>query len=250
MADATLAVTVNELHVCHHLSYVRQATIRVRHRGEPESEISARHPDVTVRSVSSLTGRGSERKRIIELTGEPDAIESFLEEFRAADSILAAEALSPLGEPRVYVAMRFDVERWDSISERLTEMGVHYRMGTTISGGWERWTLFLGPEDDLSAVVAGIEAAGNDVELVREFELSEVTVPDQLDGDVERLLAELTPRQREALDIAIGTDYYGPDGEGTIETVADELGVATSTAWEHLTRAEEKLMGGLGVRLG
>lgn len=229
---------------------MRQATIRVRHRGEPESEISARHPDVTVRSVSSLTGRGSERKRIIELTGDPDSIESFLAAFRAADSILDAEALSPLGEPRVYVAMTFDVEHWDSISERLTEMGVHYRMGTTITAGWERWTLFLGPDDDLAAVVASLEAAGNDVELVREFELGEVTVPEQLDGDVQRLLAELTPRQREALDVAIGTDYYGPDGEGSIERVAEELGVATSTAWEHLTRAEGKLMGGLGVWFG
>lgn len=226
---------------------MRQVTLRIRHRGEPESDVSARFPSVTLRSVSSLTGRADRRKRIIEVSGDPADVEAFLAEFRATDPIVEAEALSPLSEGRAYVAMVYDVSQWDSISEHLTEMGVHYRMGTTIKAGWERWTVYLEDAEQLSPVVERIRDAGNDVELVTNVEMSELSVPEQL--DTERVLSELTPRQREALAAAIAVDYYAYDGGGTIGDVADALDVAQTTAWEHLTRAEEKLMSRVGDHL-
>lgn len=226
---------------------MREVTLRVRHHGEPESDVSAAHPDVTLRSVSSLTGRGNERKRIIELSGNPDSIEAFLEEFRATDPILAAEPLSPPGERRVYVTMVYDLRQWDSIAERLSDMGVLYRTGTTITAGWERWTVYLAEADDLGEILDRLRQAGSDVELVRNVEVSQLTVPDQL--DTEDVLADLTSRQREALATAIETGYYGHEGESSVEEVASRMGVASSTAWEHLSRAEAKLMSRVGNHL-
>lgn len=223
---------------------MREVTLRVRHHGEPESDVSARYPDVTLRSVSSLTGRGAERKRIIEVTGNPESVAGFIEEFRATDPIQAADPLSPLGERRVYVAMVYDVRQWDSISERLSDRGVHYRTGTTITAGWERWTVYLEDDDDLAGLIASLRDAGNDVELVKNVEMSQLTVPDQL--DVEQVLSGLTHRQREALAAAIDTGYFGHEGEGSIKAVAERLDVAPSTAWEHLSRAEAKVMGKVG----
>lgn len=53
-------------------------------------------PGVTIRSVSSMTGRGAERKCIIELSGNPDEVSEFLATFREADSVIEVESLSPL----------------------------------------------------------------------------------------------------------------------------------------------------------
>jgi predicted DNA binding protein len=219
---------------------VREVTLRIRHHGEPESDISAAYPGVTLRSRSSMTGRTAERKRIIEVSGDPEQIPPFLEEFAAADAIVALEPLTPVDGDRVFVAMTYDAYQWDSIAERLSNLGVHYRNGTTINAGWERWTLYLGEDDDLSEIVEHLSEAGNDTELVRDVDLSEVRANEQL--DLTRLARELTPRQGEVLATAIRSGYYQPDRDTSIEEIGEQLGISRTTAWEHLKRAEGKVM--------
>ena len=219
---------------------MREVTLRIRHHGEPESDISAEYPGVTLRSRSSMTGRASRRKRIIEVSGDPEQIGPFLAEFEAADAIVALEPLTPVGEDRVFVAMTYDAYRWDSIAERLSNLGVHYRNGTVINAGWERWTLYLEDDDDLSEIVEHIEEAGNDADLVRDVDLSDVRANEQL--DLTRLARELTPRQGEVLTTAIRMGYYKPDRDTSIEEIGERLGISRTTTWEHLKRAEKKVM--------
>ena len=226
---------------------MREVTLQVRHHGEPESDISVDYPDVTLKSVSSMTGRGDIRRRIIELVGDADSLPPFIEQFRDTEPILEAEPLSALGGERVYVSMAVDVTEWDSISERLSDMGIHHRMGTTISGGWERWTIYLEDPERLNEIIERIEAGDNDVRLERNVELSQLTMEPQLDAS--KLLTVLTPRQRDALRAAIEAGYYGIDHETTVEEIAEELGVSRTTAWEHLVRAEEKVMEEIGGHL-
>jgi predicted DNA binding protein len=223
---------------------MREVTLRVRHHGEPESDISAEHPSITLRSVSSMTGSAAERKRIIEITGPESSIEAFLDDFAAADAVLDVDPLTPLDVGRVLVAITYDSYRWDSISQRLTDMGVHYRTGTTITAGWERWTVYLDDCDDLNEIVASLERAGNDTDLVRNVELGELTEQEQL--EFSRVLHELTRRQREVLGTAIELGYYRAKKETSIEDIADEVGIASTTAWEHLARAETKVMEEVG----
>ncbi len=226
---------------------MREVTLRIRHHGEPESDLSARYPEVTIRSVSSMTGRTTERKRIMEFRGPSEDIEAFLADFREADAVLEAEPLSPLTDGHVYVAVVIDASRWDSITERLTDMGIHYRMGTTISAGIERWTLYLDRDADLSAVIRALERGGNDVELARNVELSEIDRPPQL--ELTRFLDDLTDRQREVLSTAIGLGYYEHGGGVGVEDVAAALDLGSTTVWEHLSRAEAKVMSGLADQL-
>lgn len=226
---------------------MRQVTLRVRHHGEPESDVSAAHPGVTLRSISSLTGRDDERKRIVEVRGDPDAIPPFLDEFRAADPVLDVQALSPLGAPRVHAAMTYDATSWDSIAERLSELGLHYQTGTEISAGWEYWTVYLGDGDDLSALVGALEAGGNDVELVRDVELDAAEPRPQL--DTTRFTEALTTRQRDVLATAIALGYYGVDGDADLAAVAAADGAHVSTVWEHLARAEATVMASVGELL-
>ncbi|MFC7166300.1 helix-turn-helix domain-containing protein [Halospeciosus flavus] len=226
---------------------MREVTLRVRHHGEPESDVSATHPNVTIRSVSSLTGTAAERKRIVELRGPAEEIASFLEAFEDADPVLAVEPFSPLDNDRVFVGVTFDSYKWDSIAQRLADHGVHYRVGTTIRGGWEHWTLYLGDDDSLPDIVASLEQAGNDTELVRDVSLDEVESHEHL--TFSRILDQLTERQREVLATAIGCGYYESNADVAIADVADNLDIAPTTTWEHLVRAEEKVMTEVGDHL-
>ncbi|GAB7009278.1 helix-turn-helix domain-containing protein [Halorubrum trueperi] len=222
---------------------MREVTLRIRHRGGPESEVSARHPEVTFRSVSSMTGSGTERKRIMELRGPTDEIRSFIEEFRRAEAVVEAEPLSPVTGEHAYVALIIDTDGWDGIRARLSEMGIHYRMGTTIAGGIERWTVYIEADDDLSAVIRRLEEGGNDVELARNVELASIERPPGMPAS--GILDGLTARQREVLSTAIAVGYYDHGGGVGVEDVADALGLGSTTVWEHLSRAESTVMNAL-----
>jgi predicted DNA binding protein len=161
--------------------------------------------------------------------------------------VIEAEPLTPLDRSRVFAAITYDVYQWDSISERLTHLGVHYRTGTTITAGWERWTLYLDESDDLGEIIDSLERAGNDVDLVRDVALSNVEDTPQL--EFSRLLSELTPRQRQVLSTAIGLGYYRSKKETSIEEIGSHVGIASTTAWEHLVRAEAKVMAEIGDHL-
>ncbi|GAB7090606.1 helix-turn-helix domain-containing protein [Halorubrum luteum] len=226
---------------------MREVTLRIRHCGEPEHEIGVRYPDVTIRSASSMTGQGTERKRINEFRGPSESIAGFLAEFRETEPVIEAEPLSPLEDGRVYVAIVVDAEKKDSISERLADMGVHYRMGTTVKAGVETWTLYLDPDDDLAGVIRTLERAGNEVELVRNVGLPEVDRPPQL--EMTQFLDDLTRRQREVLSTAIEMGYYDHGGDVGVEDLAAALDLGSTTVWEHLSRAESKVMSGLHERI-
>lgn len=223
---------------------MREVTLQIRHHGEPESDISADYPAITIRSVSSMTGSAAERKRIIEITGPEASIAGFLEEFEAAVPVIDVDTLTPLDVPRVLVAVTIDSYQWDSIAQRLTDLGVHYRTGAVISAGWERWTLYLAEDDDLNEIVESIERPGNETDLVRNVELGVVAEQEQL--EFSRVINELTQRQREVLGTAIELGYYRPKKETSIEDIADAVGIASTTAWEHLARAETKVMEEVG----
>ena len=222
---------------------MREVTLRIRHHGGPESEVSARHPDVTLRSVSSMTGRGSERKRIVELRGPTEEIESFIDEFQASDHVEKVEPLSPVVGTHAYVAVVVDGDGWEGIRGRLSDMGIHYRTGTTISGGIERWTVYIEADDDLSALIRELERGGNDVELARNVEMGSIERPPGLPAS--GILDGLTSRQREVLATAIAIGYYDHERGVGVEDVADEIGLGSTTVWEHLSRAESTVMNAL-----
>jgi len=168
---------------------------------------------------------------------------SFVEEFRAADDVVEAEPLSPVTGTHAYVSVVVDIEGWEGIRERLSEMGIHYRTGTTISAGIERWTVYIEADDDLAAVIRELERGGNDVDLARNVELASIERPPALPAS--GLLDGLTSRQREVLATAIAVGYYDHGGGVGINDIADEIGLGSTTVWEHLSRAESTVMNAL-----
>ncbi|UPM42675.1 helix-turn-helix domain-containing protein [Halocatena salina] len=59
---------------------------------------------------------------------------------------------------------------------------------------------------------------------------------------LERIVPELTERQRDTLSIAYEHGYYRIPRETTTQAIADRVGVDRRTAEEHLRRAENKLI--------
>ncbi|SNR24591.1 helix-turn-helix domain-containing protein [Halorubrum vacuolatum] len=219
---------------------MREVILDVRHYGEPEYEASIAHPSVTMRSVSSMTGQGPIKKRIVELEGPSDDIAGFVFTLREHPSVVDVDPLMPPDTSPIYVAVAYDSGKKESMSSVLSGMGIHYRTGTTITGGVERWILYLDPDEDLSGVIRTMEGSDNDVTLVRNVPLSDLDRPPQLSRV--RFFDDLTRRQREVLTTAIERGYYEHDGGVGIDDVAEALDLGSTTVWEHLSRAESKVM--------
>jgi predicted DNA binding protein len=83
-------------------------------------------------------------------------------------------------------------------------------------------------------------------------------IPDRIAVDVEqvgeydrrhgRLTGSLTAKQREALDVAVDCGYYDIPRTASVEMVADELGVSSSTASSHLRKAESTVLRRVATR--
>jgi predicted DNA binding protein len=225
---------------------MREVTLRIRQYGEPESDVSAAHPDVVVRSVTSVTGAAGSRKRIVELTGPTDEVDSLVRELDQSTEVQNVKPLGDLDGDGAFVAVTYPVD-WRGLVDRFRQFGVHFRGESTMQAGWEHWTLYLDEGDDLGALVRSVEAAGSDVDLVRDVTTETVDGPEQF--ALSRMIDALTDRQAEVLATAIAMGYYGPASDTAIEEVADSVGVASTTAWEHLARAERKVMAELGEHL-
>lgn len=62
-------------------------------------------------------------------------------------------------------------------------------------------------------------------------------------NELQRVVSErLTPRQAEVLQTAFEASYYGPTRSTSGQQLAEELGIAPPTFFEHLRKAERKLM--------
>jgi len=96
-------------------------------------------------------------------------------------------------------------------------------------------------------VMRSLERGGNEVTLARNVALSEIERPPQL--EFTRFLEDLTDRQREVLAAAIELGYYDHSDDAGVEDVAEALDLGSTTVWEHLSRAESKVMRGLASQL-
>jgi len=95
-------------------------------------------------------------------------------------------------------------------------------------GATSHW--IVGPEDRLMKAVERIpDGVDTSIERVGEYDLGRAPVP-----------SSLSPRQREALEVALDIGYYDVPREANRDDVAEALGCAPSTASEHLRKAEAK----------
>jgi len=122
-----------------------------------------------------------------------------------------------------------------TLSHPLVESGANVRSATTTDGRCQL-AVELSPDANVRTVVERVQAEFPATELLakREVEPAEQeTVPDE---------AEMTDRQREALEAAFRAGYFDWPRESTAEDVADSLDIASSTLHSHLRKAEGQLL--------
>nr|WP_321576104.1 helix-turn-helix domain-containing protein [Halosolutus gelatinilyticus] len=59
------------------------------------------------------------------------------------------------------------------------------------------------------------------------------------------LVSSLTTRQRKVIEVAVETGYYRSPRETSLEDVVDAVGIAPSTASEHLRKIESRVFSAL-----
>ncbi|NHN60269.1 MULTISPECIES: helix-turn-helix domain-containing protein [Halorussus] len=185
------------------------------------SEVSTAHPDAEFRVLAAFpaeeTGVGllevtsSDLPAVVgAMDDREDIVRLDLQQASEESALVEFETTAPL--------LLFSVQ----------ESGLPLELPFTIVDGVAEVEL-TASRDRLSAFTAQLEAFGMsfDVEYVRELVNSE---------------SLLTDRQRELLNAAVDEGYYDTPRECSLTELAEEAGVAKSTASETLHRVEEKIV--------
>jgi predicted DNA binding protein len=92
---------------------------------------------------------------------------------------------------------------------------------------------YLGSESELQSL---FQQVSTDTDL--SFEVLETGTYEPDDASLTRLL---TARQQEVLEAAVRVGYYSAPRDGTHQDVAEDVGIAPTTAGEHLRKIEERV---------
>jgi predicted DNA binding protein len=226
---------------------VRETVLGVRHVGCPVSDVSARRPSARLQYLSRLDAEEGDSRRLLSVRAtEPDAV---VEALAAHDRLATLSPVSEHGSGGLYCSIDVEYSPDNPSVSRITRRhGCYQHPVVTIDGGIERWTLYTRGKSKLADVVEEIRAHDNRVEVVRTTEAIS-TDPVARGLDVDALRAELTPRQRDALGAALSLGHYDRGRDATVADVADRLGVHETTAWEHLDKAESRVLGAVAAEL-
>lgn len=125
-----------------------------------------------------------------------------------------------------------------SISEALVSHGFLPDASVRAEDGIEHWAVF---------VADARENVRNSLEAIRIESDAEISI-DKITSTANEVTGaadptdQLTPRQREAFDLARERGYYAWPRETSVHELADKFGVSKTTMLEHLRKAEAKLL--------
>jgi predicted DNA binding protein len=135
-----------------------------------------------------------------------------------------------------HILVDFDPE--PSIRTALTARGfVHLGPSWHEDGHEQRSLLARADRQTVKQALAEIEA-GYDADI----ELTQITTTTPPSGTHEPIATRLSPRQREALQLARAHGYYEYPRATTARALAAELDISKTTFLEHLRKAEAKLL--------
>ncbi|WP_408959761.1 helix-turn-helix domain-containing protein [Natrinema sp. 74] len=125
-----------------------------------------------------------------------------------------------------------------SISDTLASHGFIHEASVRVEAGLEHWPVFVA--DDRTAIRDRLEAIRAETDAT--ISVSKIASPAGDPSGTPDRIDRLTPRQREAFELACEHDYYAWPREISTRELADELGVSKTTLLEHLRKAEAKLL--------
>lgn len=225
-----------------------ELALAIRHRGCPVSDVSAGNPSVRVQNVSKAGQTGVKAKRLIALYGEPADIDRFADSFERHETVEWIEWLSDGGENLRYASTSVDYPPDNpGIMDILDAHACYQHTAVAVAEGIEYWVIYLEEGNGGVDVVSDIESYGNDVELVRRVNLTDISEVATL--GYASILFELTPKQRAAFRTALELGYYDPAKDVVVDDIASVVDVHRTTAWEHLKKAQNVVLSEVGNHL-
>jgi len=223
-------------------------TVGIRHIGCPVSDTSAAHHDVHLQNLSKVGDDNETSKRLLRLQGDPDAVATFVDEFRAREEVTSFESVQQTAdgsEHYVSTEVRF-AEDNPSVNRLVTQQRCHRHPTVNVRNGIEHWVLYTESKSVVIDLMERLEDHGNEAELIRSVDIAESNTG--ID-EFPTLFAKLTDRQRATFEAALRQGYYDDGSEVTVEDIADTLDVHPTTSWEHLSKAENQILRAIGERL-
>jgi predicted DNA binding protein len=217
-----------------------EASFKVRHEC-PYRDLSERFPDITIREWYL------QDCQVLELSTGDAAHDDLLEAIEALGTILHTTS----DDTGLHVVARSCACSLDeSIIHRFQAHDCLYIPPTVYRQGWEHYTVIAFDEGDVRALLGELDGA-REIDVLSKTALEERHVPHSTLFPTDRLFAELTTRQLEALRLALDAGYYDQPRGASVEDLAARTTVARATFEEHLRKAENKLITNAGqfVRL-
>lgn len=207
-----------------------------------------------VTSTGTTSGDSAERRSPlqIELLVEPDSDSScsVLERAKAGEDV-NQNLIFPEGGDEGQCCAEVTVDRERTTERRLVSSAVDERCicpvlnrvdcVSSIEMSDENGMLLSVTVPDrevIRALVADLRDHGATVKLRRINQLKR----DQNDGTIELEADAITPKQREAIDLAIELGYYDIPRQADLEDLAEQLGVSRSAVSQRLNRAESRVI--------
>lgn len=208
-----------------------EASFKVKHEC-PYRTISEEHPDLTIREWFM------NERQILELSAPATPTEELATAIDDLGSILfeASDA------DDLYAVVRSQLcSLDDSLISRFEEHNCLYMPPTVYRQGWEHYTVTAFDDRDVRALLGDLDH-DRDIEVLATKAVEARRVPHTLFMNADSLFGGLTPRQLDALRLALDNGYFEQPRGASVAELADQTQVARSTYEEHLRKAQNKLI--------
>lgn len=212
-----------------------EASFKVRHEC-PYRDLSEQFPEITIREWYLNDCQ------VLEISTQNAAHDALLESVDMLGTILHVTA----DDAGLHVVVRScECSLDDSIIQRFQAHNCLYLPPTIYRQGWEHYTVIAFDEGDVRALLTELDAART-IDVLSKTALEERQIPHSALFSTDRLFADLTDRQLEALRLALDNGYYDQPRGASIAELATQTTVARATFEEHLRKAENKLITNAG----
>lgn len=213
-------------------------------------DVFREYPSLSVRSSACYTDDSS-MWRIDHASGSREAMdrfdETFLDETRCNECLNAPNCdtsreyhvidRQPRG--RTVYTYREEVHRCHSVPHFVVDhVGDGAVLQSLRSGDQYRWKVLFPDDRPVGELFDAIDAELRDG---LTLELAHLTQSGNWSAQT-RSIYQLSPEQREILEAAVASGYYVRPRETTVQELADDLGIARSTAQYRLREAEDTIV--------
>lgn len=207
-----------------------EASFKVKHEC-PYRTVSEQYP-VTIREWFMND------HQILEVAGPTTPSDDLTDEIEALGTILHQAS----DDDDLYAVVRSALcSLDDSLIPRFEEYNCLYMPPTVYRRGWEHYTVTAFDDQNVRSLLSDLDQDRN-IELLSTTAAETRRVPHSLFMSADSLFGGLTPRQLEALRIALDSGYFEQPRRVAIKELADQTNVARSTYEEHLRKAQNKLI--------